>query len=217
MSERLQVDQVAVLVIAKEPVAGRAKTRLIPALGEHGSAAVAEAALADTLAAVAAAPVHRRVLVLEGEPGRWLPSGFTVVPQVGGGLGARLAAAFAAAGGPALLVGMDTPQITPELIAEGSERLGEKGVDAVIGLAEDGGWWALGLRAPDARVFEGVPMSEESTGAEQIAALQRLRLSLRELPRLRDVDTFEDARRVAASIPASRFARAVGRLAPEST
>lgn len=216
MSERLEAERVTLLVIAKEPVAGRAKTRLIPAFGEHGSAAVAEAALADTLAAVAAVPVRRRLLVLEGKPGPWLPAGFTVIPQVGGGLGTRLAAAFAAAAGPALLVGMDTPQITAELIAQGCARLCDEGVDAVIGLAEDGGWWALGLRAPDARAFEGVPMSEESTGAEQIAALQRLGLTLRELPRLRDVDTVEDARSVAATIPASRFARTVSRLAPES-
>lgn len=216
MSGRLGVEQVTLLVIAKEPLAGRAKTRLIPVLGEHGSAAVAEAALADTLAAVAAVPVDRRILVLEGELGPWLPEGFTVVPQVGGGLGARLAAAFAAACGPALLVGMDTPQITPDLITAGCTRLCEEGTDAVIGLAEDGGWWSLGLRTPDPRAFEGVPMSAEVTGAEQIAALERLGLSYRELPRLRDVDTFEDARSVAASIPASRFARVVGRLAPES-
>ena len=74
---------------------------------------------------VAATPSTRRICVLEGEPGPWLPEGFEVIPQVSGGLDARLAAAFAAATGPMFLVGMDTPQITPELLAysgEPSER-----------------------------------------------------------------------------------------------
>ncbi len=208
--------EVALLVIAKEPVPGRAKTRLIPALGECGSAQVAEAALADTLEAVAEAPGRRRMLVLEGEPGAWLPEGFEVVPQVGGGLGDRLAAAFEAAGGPAFLVGMDTPQVTPDLIADGCARLAREGSDAVIGLAEDGGWWALGLRRPDARVFEGVPMSVADTGARQVEALRGLGLRCEQLPRLRDVDTFEDATAVAASMPSSRFASAMRQLAPES-
>jgi len=64
-------------------------------------------ALADTLHAVLAAPARRRLLVLDGEPGAWLPPGFDVVPQCGGGLDERLAAAFAAVSGPALLIGME--------------------------------------------------------------------------------------------------------------
>jgi len=147
------------------------------------------------------------LLALDGSPGAWLPSGFEVVPQRSGGLGERLAGAFEDAGGPALLVGMDTPQLSAETVRSASEQLSEPGVDAVLGLAEDGGWWALGLRTPDARAFDGVPMSESHTGAVQIQALEALGLSTRRLARMVDVDTIEDAVVVAASIPNSRFAR----------
>lgn len=196
----------ALLVIAKAPVAGRSKTRLTPPFTPKQAAALAEAALADTLAAVAAVPDHRRVLVLEGEPGPWLPDGFETVPQRVGGLDERLAGAFAAAGGPALLVGMDTPQLTRELLEEGLAALAHPEVDAVIGDAEDGGYWAIGLTTPDPRVFRGVPMSADDTGAAQRTRLGELGLRTAELPPLLDVDTAADALRVAAAAPGSRFA-----------
>src|SRR5690606_12164251 len=105
------------LVIAKEPRPGRVKTRLTPPFTPGQAARLAEAALTDTLHAVAAAPALRRVLVLDGSPGPWLPPGFDVVPQGTGGLDERLADAFAPCGGPALPLGLDTPQLTPGLPA----------------------------------------------------------------------------------------------------
>ncbi|WP_408648903.1 TIGR04282 family arsenosugar biosynthesis glycosyltransferase [Streptomyces poriticola] len=191
------------LVIAKEPLPGRVKTRLTPPFTPEEAAALAEAALADTLAAVAGAPARRRVLVLEGTPGPWLPPGFDVVPQCPGGLDERLAAAFAGCDGPALLIGMDTPQVTPELLT-----VDFTDCDAYFGPAEDGGFWALGLAEPDPARVRGVPMSVPHTGAVQRARLAGLRV--RDLPRLRDVDTAADARLVAAQTPDGRFA---GRLA----
>src|SRR6201997_2625355 len=104
---------ITLLVIAKQPLPGRVKTRLAPPCTHEQAAALAEAALAATLHTVLPVPAARRVLVLDGEPGPWLPPGFDVVPQCGGPLDERLAAAFAGADGPALLIGMDTPQITP--------------------------------------------------------------------------------------------------------
>ena len=103
-----------VIVIAKAPVPGRVKTRLTPPLSPTQAAALARAALEDTLAAVAAARLAgRRVVALDGDPDGWLPDGFELVAQRGGGLAQRLARAFEDVGGPALLIGMDTPQITP--------------------------------------------------------------------------------------------------------
>jgi uncharacterized protein len=148
--------------MAKEPVPGRVKTRLVPPCTPRQAAALAEAALADTLHAVLAAPARRRVLVLDGEPGPWLPPGFDVVPQCGGSLDERLAAAFAAVPGPALLIGMDTPQLTPALLAVDWEA-----ADAWFGPAADGGFWGLGLRRPDGALVRGVPMSTADTGAVQ--------------------------------------------------
>ncbi|MEV6665711.1 DUF2064 domain-containing protein [Streptomyces nigra] len=195
------------LVIAKEPRPGRVKTRLTPPFTPEEAATLAEAALADTLDTVARTPARRRVLVLDGTPGPWLPPGFDVVPQSGGGLDERLAAAFAACDGPALLIGMDTPQVTPELLT-----VDWADCDAYFGRARDGGFWALGLAEPDPDRLRGVPMSQPYTGAAQRARLAGLRV--RDLPALRDVDTAHDAGLVAADAPGGRFATALTRLTP---
>ncbi|MFG2946811.1 TIGR04282 family arsenosugar biosynthesis glycosyltransferase [Streptomyces adustus] len=195
------------LVIAKEPLPGRVKTRLTPPFTPRDAARLAEAALVDTLRAVAATPARRRVLVLEGRPGPWLPPGFDVVPQCAGGLDERLSAAFAGCDGPALLIGMDTPQVTPGLLT-----VDFTGHDAWFGPAEDGGFWALGLAHPDPALLRGVPMSSPTTGAVQRARLVAAGLRVRDLPRLRDVDTALDAEAVAGSAPRTRFAAELGRL-----
>jgi uncharacterized protein len=194
----------ALLVIAKEPLPGRAKTRLTPPCSPDQAAGLAAAALADTLdTALAARGAGRRILVFEGDPGAFA-RGFEVIPQRGHGLDERLAAAFEDAGGPAMLIGMDTPQVTPALLDAGLRSLERH--DAVFGPATDGGYWAIGLRRPDREVFEGVPMSVEHTGAVQRGRLADLGLSVALLPPLCDVDDIDDARTVAAEAPSGRFA-----------
>src|SRR5579864_5835134 len=94
-SPRVGPRGVQVLVIAKEPVAGRVKTRLTPPFTPQEAAMLAEAALADTLHAVCSAGAVRRVLALAGQPGSWLPDEFDVIGQRGAGLDERLACAFA--------------------------------------------------------------------------------------------------------------------------
>ncbi|MFD3437816.1 DUF2064 domain-containing protein [Streptomyces sp. NPDC058685] len=194
------------LVIAKEPRPGRVKTRLTPPFTPQEAAELAEAALADTLHTVAATPASRRVLVLDGSPGPWLPAGFDVVPQCAGGLDERLAEAFAGCGGPALLIGMDTPQVTPELLS-----VDFTDCDAHFGPAQDGGFWALGLARPDPALLRGVPMSTAETGAVQRDRLVAAGLRVRDLPCLRDVDTAADAQAVAALAPHGRFAARLAR------
>ena len=196
------------LVIAKQPVPGKVKTRLVPPCTYEQAAALAEAALADTLHTLLLVPARHRVLVLDGEPGPWLPPGFEIVPQRGGPLDERLANAFAAARGPALLVGMDTPQVTPALLA-----VDWRAADAVFGPAADGGFWALGLRAPDPGLLRGVPMSTARTGAIQRARLRTAGLRVVDLPELRDVDTAADAVAVAREAPQTRFAARARELA----
>lgn len=202
----------ALLVIAKEPVAGRSKTRLSPPCTPAEAAALAEAALRDTLEAVAAARAERRVLVLDGVPGPWLPRGFHVIPQRGGGLADRLAGAFADVGLPAFLVGMDTPQITSELIDESVALLEEPDIDAVLGEADDGGYWSIGLKAFSDAVFRGVPMSSPRTYTVQHQRLDELDMRTGVLPMLSDVDTIDDAQAVAAADPSTCFARALAAL-----
>ncbi|MGW7681044.1 DUF2064 domain-containing protein [Kribbella sp. NPDC054772] len=197
------------IVIAKEPVPGRVKTRLQTEFTAHEAAALARASLVDTLSAVRSAPASRRVLALEGDPGPWLPAGFEVICQRGAGLDERLAAAFedAYAGSPMLLVGMDTPQLRPELL-----DFHWFGYDAVLGLTEDGGYWCLGLRVPDRRALVGVPMSTDHTGLDQLRRLESLGLRVLMLPTLRDMDTPRDAAHLAAEFPALRVSRLYRRL-----
>ena len=199
-----------ILVIAKEPVPGRAKTRLSPPCTPDEAASLAEAALRQTLTTVARVGADRHLLVLDGRPGRWLPAGFEVVPQCEGDLAARLAAAFDAVDGPALLVGMDTPQLSATVLRHALATLRHH--DAVLGLASDGGWWSLGLRSPVHGLFDGVPMSTAVTGATQHRRLRALGLRTRLLPVLRDVDCFADALEVAALDSKSEFAAAVDRV-----
>ena len=200
--------QPTLLVIAKAPVPGRVKTRLTPPCTPAEAAALAAAALQDTLAAaLASRRAGRRVLVLEGRAPRWLPAGIEVIAQRGAGLAERLVAAFADGGAPAFLVGMDTPQVTPELLDRGLGALDR--ADAALGPAADGGYWGIGLRRADEAVFRGVPMSESSTGAAQRRRLIALGLRTALLPELRDVDTIADARAVAAGEPRTRFAAAL--------
>jgi rSAM/selenodomain-associated transferase 1 len=203
------VTQPALIVIAKAPVPGRVKTRLCPPCSPWQAARIAEAALRDTLDAVAEAPASRRVLVVDGEPGPWLPDGFEVHAQVQGGLDLRLAGAFEAVAGPALLVGMDTPQLDAELLGAALATLTRSPNEAVMGPAADGGYWAIGLRRARPEVFEGVPMSTRWTARAQRHRLRRLAIPCTELSELRDVDTFDDALAVAAADPSSRFAAEV--------
>jgi len=222
-------DAVQLVVIAKEPVPGRVKTRLCPPCTPDQAAAIAEASLADTLAAVAATGaqtnadaatgtpervrVAQRVLALDGSPGPWLPEGFTVIAQEGDGLDERLTAAFTHCFAtrpevPVILVGMDTPQVTPHHLHTVVTLLATH--DAVLGPAPDGGYWLIALRhlAPDA--ITGVPMSADDTYRRQHDRLVRCGYRVAVTDPLDDVDDAADARAVAATIPASRFAAAVG-------
>jgi hypothetical protein len=101
---------------------------------------------------------------------------------------------------------MDTPQLSAADLASAAAPLEGGHADAVLGPALDGGYWAIGLRSPDARAFTGVPMSSEETCAVQRRRLGELGLEVAMLHELRDVDTIEDARAVSASAPRTAFA-----------
>ncbi|MGH2788270.1 MAG: TIGR04282 family arsenosugar biosynthesis glycosyltransferase [Actinomycetota bacterium] len=202
------------LIIAKEPVPGRVKTRLCPPCSTQQAAVLAAAALADTMGTARAVEARRRVLVFEGRP----PKGtrdFDVIPQRGTGLAERLGCAFEDAGAPALLIGMDSPQIRDRLLETSLASLDSGAFDAVFGPTVDGGYWALGLVRADRRVFADVPMSSPETGAAQMRRLHELGMCVGILPVLQDVDHYSDALAVASVIPASRFARAVARVERE--
>ncbi len=208
------------LVVAKAPVAGFAKTRLAPAVGARHAARLAAAALLDTVECVGAVPDVVPVCALTGDLDAAERSAelvaaladFVVLPQRGADFAARLANAHTDVAGyfpgsAVLQVGMDTPQLSPALLTGALTQLMES--DAVLGPAADGGWWALGLRRPsDADVLRSVPMSRPDTGERTLAALLGLGLRVAQLPVLSDVDTVADAAGVAALVPSSRFAHA---------
>lgn len=194
----------AVVIVAKECLPGRVKTRLARSIGDAAAARVAEASLQDTIAAVRRMPATRRVLLFDGTVLPHGVEGFSIMRQSDGGLDERLATMFDAMREPTLLVGMDTPQLTPEHVAPVFR--GGWDVDAWVGPALDGGFWALWLRSPDGALLRDVPMSRPDTGAVLADRLSAARLFVDELDALRDVDELPDALAVADLVPGSRFA-----------
>jgi len=211
---------VTALIVAKAPVPGLAKTRLAAALGDRVAAGIAAAALLDTLDAVADTPLAAKVVALTGdlasacesEAIRERLSGFTVVEQRGDSFADRLANAHADAAAtagpmPVLQIGMDTPQVTAELLTRCARAL--LGAHAVIGPARDGGWWLLGVAdAATAECLRLVPMSRPDTGAMTYAALLQTGSPVIVLEELADVDTVVDISGVRADCrPSGRFAQ----------
>jgi hypothetical protein len=204
---------VDLLVLAKEPVPGRVKTRLTPPCDPVDAAAIAEAALADTLTAAMASGADRVIVALDGAPGSWCPPGALVVPQGTGDLPTRLATAWRATAGPALQIGMDTPQVGAAALTDAMAVLHDGAADAVLGLAPDGGWWAIGFRRARPDAFAGIPTSRSDTGGRQLRRLEHLGLRTTQLPTTRDVDTWVDAVAVAATSPGGTFAATVRAVA----
>ncbi|OMC48483.1 glycosyltransferase involved in cell wall biogenesis [Mycobacterium sp. IS-2888] len=209
---------VTLLVVAKAPEPGLAKTRLAATVGDGVAADIAAAALLDTLDAVAAARVAARVVALTGdldaaagaEDIRQRLASFTVFEQRGDGFADRLANAHADAGVegyPVLQIGMDTPQVTAEVLTGCARRLVES--PAVLGPARDGGWWVLGVRTPAmAECLRDIPMSQPDTGELTAKALQDNGIDVTLVQRLADFDVAADIAAVRdACGPASRFAR----------
>jgi glycosyltransferase A (GT-A) superfamily protein (DUF2064 family)/SAM-dependent methyltransferase len=206
-----------VIVLAKSPQPGRVKTRLQPTFSGAEAAALAAAAIRDTLDAVAAFAPRRTVVAWDGPAVGWLPSGAVILAQRGDGLDQRLEHVFAdvfaldtrapAGGRPTLLVGMDTPQL-----AAADLDVDWTGHDAVLGPSHDGGYWAIGFRSYAPGAIVGVPMSTDRTGEIQHARLRALRLAVGLLPSRRDIDEPSDAAEVAGLAPEGRFGRLYRRL-----
>ena len=223
-----------VLVMAKAPVPGLAKTRIASVVGDEAAADFAAAAFLDTLAAVEAwAPASRRIVALTGTLAQAARAdefasrlrGWQVVPQRGASFAERLVHAHhdaAASWGPSealLQIGMDTPQLIPADLAALARAVtapDQAGVDAVLGPATDGGWWALATRR--AGYVDGladVAMSTPHTCAHTATALRAAGARVGLAHMLSDVDVLADATAVAALAPATMFARAVRALGIE--
>lgn len=210
---------VTLMVVAKAPVPGQAKTRLAASVGATAAAELAAAALLDTLDAVLATPVRTHVVALTGDLARArrgseidsLLHGFTVIEQRGGDFSERLACAHADAGRrwaqPVLQIGMDTPQVTGKMLSRCARELLD--LRTVLGLARDGGWWILGVAdGRHAGCLRRVPMSQHDTGRRTLQALNAAGLSVTLLPELDDFDTITDLPAVYEACPAGSRLRA---------
>lgn len=198
------------VLIAKEPVPGKVKTRLHPALSFEQAAQLAAASIADTMRTAAAVPASRRILLFDGVRTPADSAGWDVMHQVDGGLDERLTAMFDALDEPTVLIGMDTPQVAVADLSAAFSAWADPAAagypDAWFGPACDGGFWALGMRSPRGDLVRGIPMSRADTGKLQLERLASAGLSVGMLPPLTDVDTIADAHTVAALAPNSEFA-----------
>lgn len=183
-----------ILIFAKAPVAGAAKTRLIPALGAQGAARLAASMLRDTVAQARGAGLGEPILCVTPERGdrAWdglLLAGVRVIDQGPGDLGQRLGKAAdgrLAAGERVLLIGTDCPALDSAMLADAAARLETH--DAVILPAEDGGYVLLGLRRFDPSLFTGIAWSSDEVAPVTIARIAALGWTLFVGATLRDID-----------------------------
>lgn len=196
----------AIAVLAKAPVPGFAKTRLIPSIGAHAAAVLQERLTEQAVATALAADIGP--VTLWAAPDARHPSFIKLViqqritlrPQPEGDLGARMLAAVEACAGPVLVIGADCPALTP-LHLRGAARALNEGAEVVLIPAEDGGYVLIGMRAAQPNLFAGVPWGTASVLAETRARIMDLSLVLNELPPLWDVDTEDDLARMEREMP----------------
>lgn len=208
------------LVMAKAPVAGRVKTRLCPPCTPVDAARIAEACLIDTLRAACDTQTFGQIHVaIDGDAEKLLDAypRVTAFPQTGQTFVDRLDHAWRLVEGPCVQIGMDTPQVTPGLLDNVAQMLMMPNTEAVLGLAQDGGWWCLGVRNPVSHMFDGIEMSTESTGMKQLARLEELGMHIELLPILQDLDTAADAVSIARLAPWTQTARVAATIPALST
>jgi uncharacterized protein len=192
--------KVAVAIMAKAPMAGEAKSRLIPALGTDGAAALASKLIERTVTTAMSAAIGP--VTLWATPDAKHPTfaamrrefGVTLARQPDGDLGARMHAAAGAATGPVLIIGTDCPALTVDHLHRAAATL--RSHDVVVIPAEDGGYVLIGMRRPQAKLFSGIAWGTASVMDETRQRLRSLTLSWRELPPLWDVDTPKDVERM---------------------
>lgn len=187
------------IIMLKQPVMGRVKTRLAREIGPAEATRFARISARATIARLARDARWRTVLAIAPDTAvaaRAWPPGCARTGQGRGDLGARMARLLAPAVRPALLVGADIPGVSPAIIAAAFRLLRRH--DAVFGPAEDGGFWLIGLnrQAPRRGLFAAVRWSSPYALADTVAGLQQARIAY--VARLADVDNAPSHRRFAA-------------------
>ncbi len=191
---------VALILFAKAPIEGEVKTRLCPPLTPDEAASLHGSLVMDLLERCHALKGMDRILA--GSPTqdhpffRAMKKRFTIPiwEQVGGDLGERMAQAFQSAlGSPyqsTIIIGTDIPGITAPLLTMASKNLQD--YDIVLGPTLDGGYYLIGLKSPASELFRNIPWSTEDVFSCTHEKTKAMGLSLKVLPKLRDLDTIED-------------------------
>lgn len=189
---------------------GSPKSRLAAGIGtEQASAAYRYlvSQLLANLASIQRVELHYTPRESRGEIERWLRPGWMARPQIDGDLGRRmhhaLKTALSETSDPPILIGSDCPYIVPEDIQQATRAL--KDHDLVLGPAEDGGYWLIGLRRADLTLFDGVPWSSDSTLRATVANAAAKSWKVAFLRRLQDIDTAEDWTRYLGSGRGSEY------------
>lgn len=197
---------VSIAILAKAPIPGLAKTRLIPTIGAHAAAVLQERLTERAVTTALTANVgpvtlwcapdstHTTFLKLVGR------MRIALKPQPEGDLGARMFAATAACNGPALVIGTDCPALTEVHIRRAANALRD-GADVILIPAEDGGYVLIGTRKAHPALFADIHWGTKTVLAETRARIIGLRLVLAERPPLWDVDTENDIARLEREFP----------------
>jgi len=210
------VNDAAVALFAKAPLAGRVKTRLVPPLTHEDAARVARASLEDTARFIVPEVAASWTLFLDGEADPSMrrlaeETGLSILPQEGPELGSRLKAAFRAlrSGGArrVLAIGSDSPTLDPIRIREAIESLAV--CDMALGPSEDGGYYLIGTSGSHESLFDEIPWGSASAAAVTLDRARALDLGVRLLAPWYDLD---DAASLRRAYETSRPGSALGRV-----
>lgn len=185
------------IIFSRYPIAGQAKTRLIPALGAEGAAQLQRQMTVQTLSMAQHCQVPLQIRFCGGSQPQmqdWLGAEFDYQMQGEGDLGDRMARSFEAGFGAGydriVIIGTDCPQIDPDLIREALSELQQK--DLVLGVATDGGYYLIGLSRMIPAIFQDITWSTELVLMQTLAIADRLSVSYHLLRMLSDIDRPED-------------------------
>jgi len=197
---------VSIAILAKAPVPGFAKTRLIPAIGAHAAAVLQERLTERAVATAISADVGPVTLWCAPDATHSTfvklvtSKRFTLKPQPQGDLGARIFAATAARSGPVLVIGTDCPALTDTHLRDATSALRD-GMDVILIPAEDGGFILIGTRSAQPALFTDIAWGTDTVMAQTRARIVGLRLGLAERAPLWDVDTEADLARLEREYP----------------
>jgi len=191
----------SLIIFTRYPQAGKTKTRLIPALGEEGAAQLQKKLTEHTLKEADQLAVNIRVYFSDGNENlmaNWLGNSYQYYPQSDGDLGDRLIAAleesFTQEIEKIVIIGIDCPDLNADLIQQAFQALSTH--DLVLGKAEDGGYYLIGLCGFYPELFQGIDWGTHLVLQQTVAIAEAIGLTINYLPMLNDIDTPEDLERV---------------------